>query len=77
MIVVDVQLHSAITGDQESLCRVEITNDGTGTSSRGNYKIKLYSRGTGRLIRQASITGWPRNQKPAWRLIQAAMVALG
>lgn len=77
MIVVEANLVSAISADRDdSLCRVEIVNDGTGTGSRGSYDVRLYARGGGRLIRTARVENWPRNAKPAWRLIQAAMEAL-
>jgi hypothetical protein len=77
VIVVEANLLSAVSADRdESLCRVEIVNDGTGSGSRGNYDVRLYARGNGRLIRTARVEGWPRNAKPAWRLIQAAMEAL-
>lgn len=80
MIVVDAVLRSVISSSRdERLCRVEIANDGTrGVGARGDYVVKLYSRGeNGRLIRTARVENWPRNAKPAWRLIQAAMEALG
>lgn len=78
MIVVEARLHSAISSSRDAtLCRVEIANDGTGTSSRGNYNVRLYSRGwRARLIRTARVENYPRNAVPAWRLIAAAMAAL-
>lgn len=78
MIVVEANLVSAISADRDAnLCRVVIINDGTGTGSRGNYTVGLYARNNGRLIRQARVENWPRNAKPAWRLIQAAFEAMG
>lgn len=78
MIVVEANLLSAIHSSRDAnLCRVEIANDGTGTISRGNYAVRLYARSNGRLIRTTRVENWPRNAKPAWRLIQAAMEALG
>jgi hypothetical protein len=79
MIVVQADLISAISSSRDdTLCRIEIVNDGPGTPSRCNYVVRLYSRGrSGRLIRTARVENWPRNAKPAWRLIQAAMEALG
>ena len=77
MIVVKADLKSAIHSSRdELLCEVHIANDGTGTGSRGNYDVRLYSRGGKRLIRTARVENWPRNERPAWRLIQAAMEAL-
>lgn len=78
MIIVDATLDSAIDESRdENLCRVVIANDGKGTLSRSNYDVRLYARNNGRLIRRARVENWPRNAKPAWRLIQAAFEALG
>jgi hypothetical protein len=77
MIVVDMELHSALSSSNDAnLCRVEIANDGTGGSSRGNYNVRLFARNNGRLIRSARVENWPRNSLPAWRLLAAAMEAL-
>ncbi len=79
MIVVHMELKSAISSSRdERLCTVTITNDGTSDSrSRGHYDVELYARNNGRLIRRARVENWPRNAKPAWRLLAAAMEALG
>lgn len=37
MLVVRVELHSAITGDVSEIARMIIANDGTGTRTTGNY----------------------------------------
>ncbi len=78
MIVVRAELKSAISRSRDAtLCEVEIVNDKTGSPSRGNYEVRLYSRGDKpRLIRTARVERWPRNARPAWRLIQAAFEAL-
>lgn len=78
MIVVEANLVSAISADRDAtLCRVEIANDGTAVGARGNYDVRLYSRGDKpRLIRTGRVENWPRNAKPAWRLIAAAFEAL-
>lgn len=79
MIIVEASLRSAISRHRdENLCRVEIANVGVNeTGSRGNYTVRLYARGSGRLIRRARVENWPRNARPAWRLIAAAFEALG
>lgn len=85
MIVVEANLVSAISpGRDANLCRVEIANVRTNdTGSRADYEVRLYARastgsnGIGRLVRTARVENWPRNAKPAWRLIQAAFEALG
>ena len=77
MIVVEMQLCSAISSSRDrQLCKVKIVNDGTSTkASRGNYDVTLYGC-DGRRIRTARVENYPRNAKPAWRLLQAAMEAL-
>lgn len=77
MIVAHMELKSAIHSSRDQrLCTVQIVNDGTGTSSRGNYDVTLYARGNGRVVRTARVEDYARNSKPAWRLLQAAMEAL-
>jgi hypothetical protein len=78
MIVVDMKLNSAISRSRDcNLCRVEIVNDGTGTQQRANYDVLLFARNNGRLIRTRRVENWPRKSRPAWRLLQVAMEALG
>jgi hypothetical protein len=77
MIVVEMTLYSAIDSSRDAnLCRLEVVNDGTGTGARGNYDVRLYARNNGRLVRSARVENWPRNARPAWRLLAAAMTAL-
>lgn len=77
MIIVQAALLSGIDSSMSSLGRLEITNDGTGTASKGNYIVVLYSRGAnGRKIRTAKIKNWPRNAKTAWALVTAAIEAV-
>lgn len=54
----------------ESLGKMTIVNDGTGTSSKGNYNVKVYSRGKSpRVVRSGRVDNWPRNSKSAMHLI--------
>lgn len=45
MIVVKVELHSAITGEVTNLATAIIDNIG-GTKQRGNYRARAYRKGT-------------------------------
>lgn len=79
MIVVDAQLvpfgNTKLPGTY--LCRVHIINDGSGTRTRGNYEVKLFSKGLNpRLLKETEIKDWPRQSKPAWRLIAKAFEIL-
>jgi len=79
MIVVAAKLFSSRgRHEDENLGKLTITNDGTGTRTRGNYDIVLYSRGgkSSRKVREARIEDWPRNSKTAWDLVTAAVEAV-
>jgi hypothetical protein len=67
MIVVTMQLHSAITGRQSTLAIVKIANDGTGTPTRGNYSWAVY--GKRKLLRCGTLVDWPRKSKTAPALL--------
>lgn len=76
MIVVRAELKSAISSSRDTqLCEMHIVNDGTGSSTRGNYDVALFGR-NGRRIRTARIENYARSALPAWRLIAAAFAAL-
>ena len=77
MIRTKMQLHSAVSSSRDALlCEVVIVNDGTGSRSKGNYDVTLYSRGGTRVIRRARVENYPRLALPAWRLLALAMEAL-
>jgi hypothetical protein len=78
MIVVQASLLSAVHPSRDRhLARVEIANV-ENRGARADYVVRLYSAGDRpRLIRTALVENWPKSAQPAWRLIQAAMEALG
>ncbi len=59
-----------------SLATVEITNDGTGTPTRGNYNIRALSK-TGKCINTARIENWRRKGKSPLALLSAALQEMG
>jgi hypothetical protein len=59
-----------------TLYQVTITNDGTGTPTRGNYIVKALAK-NGRMIRTARIENWARKSKPALALLSAALQEMG
>lgn len=78
MIVVKVELHSAVTGAVTEIGRMVISNDGTGTSNRGNYDARLMRRGTvDRVQRRGRIEGYPRKSLSVWTLVARALQAVG
>jgi hypothetical protein len=71
MIVVNVELKSAIHSSRDRMLgRVEIANVGGGRT-RGDYEVRVYDRG-GRHFKTASVKNWPRLQKSALRLVARA-----
>jgi hypothetical protein len=75
MIVVTVELHSAITGRVSRLGGMVIANDGTGSKSRGNYDAQLVSR-NGAKGRAARVEGHAREALSVWVLVGKAIAAL-
>lgn len=83
MIIIRVELHSAITGKSTELARMSIVNDGTGTERKGNYDIYSY-RGRDKetldkrtLMKQGKISGWNRKEFHVWNLVRKALKELG
>jgi hypothetical protein len=56
----------------KQLVRIVISNDGTGTQERGNYKYQIYGR-DGRFLKEGTIRNWPRKAKVPIRLLQAVI----
>ena len=80
MIVVSVDLYSAVTGKKTNLGTAIIYNDGTGTNTRGNYealtlrkgtKLKSWSKSTP--VRRARVLNYARLKEPIWSLITEAL----
>ena len=69
MIITEMKLHSAITGQISTLVKVIIFNDGTGTFERGNYQWIIKGR-NGRQMKRGNLQNWPRNSKPPLALLQ-------
>lgn len=79
MIIVSVQLLSAVDGRHDELARMEICNMGTGTETMGNYSAetlrgrsaKDFARRTRQRI--AYVTGHPRQREHVWNLVAKAL----
>ncbi len=59
-----------------SLAEVTITNDGTGSPSRGNYDVRAIGK-NGRVIRKGRIENWAKQTKPPLALLSAALQEMG
>lgn len=83
MIVVRVELHSAITRTVTELARMVIINDATGDNNRRNYIGRAF-RGRSRdqldkgtVQKEARITDWHSNQFHVWNLVSMMLIKLG
>lgn len=86
MIIVRVELHSAVTRKVTEIARLSITNDGAATRAdpkRGDYAVHSYvGRDAAALDRKVvnragSIRDWPRLDRHVWHLVHAALAACG
>jgi hypothetical protein len=75
MIIIEAKLVSAISRDRDrQLVRLEISNDGTGGKSIGNYDVRCVVPNNGRTGR---IVGYPREKISVGHLIRQAFEAVG
>ena len=82
MIVVRVELHSAITGKLTELARMRICNIG-GTKTRGDYSVEVL-RGrdketldAGTVLKAAEVLNHPRLSQHVWNLVAKALASAG
>lgn len=76
MIIVKIELHSAVTGKVTELGRMHIINDGTGTPQRGNYHVHKLGKDRRRLD-VARVENHPRKSRTIFNLLRKALEALG
>lgn len=82
MIIVRVELHSAITGEVTELARARICNIG-GTKASGDYRAEtLRGRSTetldkGQVQREAKVLGHARLSLHVWHLVAKALRGMG
>jgi hypothetical protein len=72
MLIVRIELHSAVTGQITTIATGEIVNTGTGSSTQGNYRVELRDA-AGRQWKQGHIEGFPRKRLLAWDLLYRAL----
>lgn len=78
MIVIRVELWSAVTGKKTLLTRVNIINDGTGSDLHGRYLVESTHRGTeDKILRAAVVERHPRKSAPVLTLLRKALQAMG
>lgn len=91
MIVVRVELWSAITGQKSELARMVIDNVG-GTQQKGDYRTRTMRgrsadalqgamvnalRGRGGVQREGKVLGHPRLREHVWNLVAKALSGMG
>jgi hypothetical protein len=87
MLVIRVELHSAITGKVTEIARMLMWNDGTGTPASGNYEATVAGgdvvghmrpidiRYPAILLCKGKISGYPR-KLPVWNLVARMLAAM-
>lgn len=82
MIVIRVELHSAITRKVTEIARLKIVNSG-GSVERGNYYVATLRGRTseqldrGVTTREGDVKDYPRQAIHVWHLVARALVAMG
>ena len=83
MLVVRVELHSAITGRVSEIARMNIANTGGGTGKNGDYRCETL-RGRDKAVldrrqvqREGKVLNYPRVSIHVWHLVARALVAMG
>jgi hypothetical protein len=83
MIIIRVELHSAITREVTELARMHISNTGTGTTDKRNYLLQTFRGRSKRELdnytiqRQQTLENWPSERLHVWNLVCYALAALG
>lgn len=72
MLVIKIELHSAITGEVTTLATGKIVNTGAGTPTQGNYRVELRDA-NGRPWKSGTVEGFPRKRLLAWDLLYRAL----
>lgn len=84
MILVTIDLHSAVTGKVSNLGTIKIDNIG-GNKLRGDYRVRAYRKGVDvvatkgqvGLLREGRVLGHQRLAKPISVLVHKALTELG
>ncbi len=74
MIIVTIELQSAITGKRSKLGEMNIVNDGTGTTKLGNYSARVMRKGSWNKPQRCGwVKNYPRASYSVWRLVMRAL----
>jgi hypothetical protein len=77
MIVIKLELHSAIDHSVVEIGRMYLCNDGSGSEQVGNYQAKIMRRGVtdfnGQIYRTGLVLNHARKHDSVWKLILKAI----
>jgi hypothetical protein len=77
MLIVKIELHSAVTGEIKTIATGKIVNTGAGTPTQGDYRVELRDA-VGRPWKSGTVKDFPRKRLLAWDLLARALYnALG
>lgn len=87
MIIVRVELHSAVTGKVTEIARAVIANKGTGTATKGNYIARVVAGRTSssmeprdivsaKPFRTGEVYDYPRKSIHIWNLVARALKSM-
>lgn len=82
MIVIRVELWSAVTGEKTEIARAHICNTG-GTLKHGDYQAETYRGRSARTLshlmvqRQGTVRNHPRLSQHVWNLVAKALKSMG
>ena len=81
MIVVRVELHSAITGEKTELARMIVDNVG-GNKTSGNYRCRTLRGRSSAVLdrrevqREGKVIGFPRLSQHIWNLVASSLCGM-
>lgn len=71
MIVIKIELWPlGFESQKREIGRMHITNKGTNTGNRGDYRVDLMRRGTtDKVLRTGDVDNFPRKSNSVWKLV--------
>jgi hypothetical protein len=83
VIVVRIELWSAVTGQVTELARMQISNDGTGSDTHGSYDgVTFRGRSKdaldkGTASKRGRVANFPRRSAHVWNLVARMLKTMG
>lgn len=84
MLVIKIELHSAITGEVSEIGRMIIANDGKGDYDVGHYDVRVARKGVSDNVkvyhapqRKGRVENHRRNSNSVWVLVAKALASVG